>query len=171
VHSQGSPHDSPIVIGQESSVVSRDAGEQGLEVNIPELPELKSADEEKTSASNNLGLLEPATTHLFDAADESARPLPATDIADLAVVKNVSELEAQVVAPEEKELAGTLETLAEVDAPTHTTETRDMEEVPRIPTFVVDELTEVRLTLMTLGTFLTHLGRSPFRLREMEHNY
>jgi hypothetical protein len=149
------------------------------QVDIPELPESKSADEEETSVSDNLGLSEPAIAHHFDPADgtdivdgtdiadgtevaddtdiaDGTDIADDTDIADVAVVKDVSEVEAQVVGPKEEEPAKTLEAPAEVDAPSHITESKDvkyeLEEVSEIPKFVVDELTEVRLTLTTLGT-------------------
>jgi hypothetical protein len=156
VHSQGSPLHKLGDLDQEDPALLREADDQVLAVGVPELPEMKFANNEGISVSNILGSSEPVTAHEIDSAEKSAEPFADTDVADVAVVEDVlpnSDLEEQVaareVALEEPEVS------VEADMSSHAVEeTQDVNYgVPEIPKLILNDFTEVSLSLIILVTF------------------
>jgi hypothetical protein len=89
VHSQGSPLHRLGDLDQEDPVLLCEADDQVLAVGVPELPEMKFANNGGISVSNILGSSEPAT----DSAEKSAVPFADMDVAVVEDVLLNSDLE------------------------------------------------------------------------------
>jgi hypothetical protein len=146
VHSQGSPLHRPSAI---EPILSHEADDQMPAVDVPDLPEIRFADNRDIAVSNNLGSSEPTTTHHVD---NSAEPLTGAGIT--IFVKDVpsnSYIEEPVTGLEEP-----VEGL-DVDMSSHAESTGDvnheLEAAPQIPKLVFDDVTEVSLNLMFLVIF------------------
>lgn len=145
MHSQGSLlHNSDAFERDEP----HEAKDRALGVDVPELSEMRFADNE-TLVPDKLELSDPVASQHLDSADGQAK-LAGTDIADIALVIKDDSTESgleELAAGKEGHIER-LDVSVEVDiSETHDVNSK-LEEVPQIPKLVLDGFTEVSASLM-----------------------
>ena len=154
MHSQGSPLLEHGVLEQGDAVLSRDAEDQALVVDVAKLPEIKFANNE-IALSSKLSSSEHENVLLqVDSVTKLTEPLAGTDTADVDVVQDLpssSDLEENVAGPDSA--VEESEESLEADTSDAPDVNHEVGEAPQIPELVLDDFTEVCPSLIILDIF------------------